>query len=274
MTKVPIDDFDDKELCQRMYDLALNLYYDDQTLTLPADVAEVFKETSDECKRRNLYQAFVVPEYSQKGDHPPVVHATALIRYGERSHLEALKQGIVSFGPSTLYRDAPIQFQRDNETKRRFRLPNQVLTIGGIQYPASKLILHREIAEIDGAPIHYHLFCTSREESRKLCRARHADGFVRIRDYKEFFALLDAELRRTYPKADIFGGSVRYYDDRTDCPPRQLDEIILHKTIDYKYQRELRFAVLDGPAPEERFEIQIQPPEGLFELCLYESTGT
>ena len=62
MTKVPIDDFDDKELCQRMYDLALNLYYDDQTLTLPADVAEVFKETSDECKRRNLYQAFVVPE--------------------------------------------------------------------------------------------------------------------------------------------------------------------------------------------------------------------
>ena len=272
MTKVPIQDFSDEELRQRMYDLALNLYYDDQTLILPADVVEFFKETSDECKKRSLDDALVVPEYSRRGDHRPVVHATTLIRYGKRPHLEDLMRGVVSFGPSILYRDAPIQSQKDDETRRRCRFPNRVLTIGGVQYPASNIILHTEIAEIDGTPIHYHLFCAAREESRKLCRAFHADGFIRIRDYKEFFALLDAELKRICPKADIFGGSVRYYDDRADGPPRQLDQLILHKTIEYIYQRELRFAVLDGPAPGERCKIRIQPPEGLFELRLYEPT--
>jgi hypothetical protein len=268
MTKVPIENFSDTDLCRRMYGLALNLYYDDQILKLPAAVAELFKEASDECKTRKLDHAFVVPEYTRIGDHAPVIHSSALIRYGKRSHLEDLMRGVVSFGPSTLYRDAPIYSQKDDEMKRRFRLPDQVLTIDGVHYPVSDLILHNHIAKMDGTPIQYHLFCAAREESRKLCRAFQADGFVRIRDYREFFDLVDAELQRTCPKADLFGGSVRYYDDKAEQPPRRLEQLTLYKTIEYQYQREMRFVVLDGLAPGERFEIRIQPPEGLFELRL------
>lgn len=274
MPKVPIQHFSDAELSQRMYDLALNLYYDNQVLTLPADVAELFVETPNELKVRKLEQALVAPEFTRIGDCPPVVHAPAIIRYGKRPHLEALMRGMVSFGPSSLYRDAPIHSQRDDEMRRRFRLPNQTLTIGGAEYPASQLILDRGISGIDGKPIYYHLFCAAREESRKLCRAFHADGFVKIRDCKEFFDMVAAALHRGSPEAEIFGGSVRYYDDRSELPSRRLDEMILHKSIEYIYQREVRLAVLNGPAPRERFEVQIQPPDGLFELRLYEPAET
>ncbi len=177
--------------------------------------------------------------------------------------------GVVSFGPSGLYRDAVNSSQQDDETRRRHRYPNQTVVIGGVSYPASSIVLHGEIAEMDGAPIPYHLFCTSCEESAKLCRLFDGDGYVRIRDYKEFFDLVDSELRRTCPRADIFCYSVRYYDDRGVPPPRQLDEMIMHKTIEYKYQREVRFAVLDGPSLGARFDLQIEVPDGLFELNLF-----
>jgi hypothetical protein len=177
-------------------------------------------------------------------------------------------QGNISFGPSHVYKDALIEAQQDDEMQRRFLYPNQLVTTGGVDYPASNIVLHSHIAEEDGTPIHYHLFCAAYEESEKLCRAFHADGFVRIRDYKQFFMLLEAQLKRNFPQAAALRGGVRYYDDREGHNSKTLKDIIFCKTIDYIYEREYRIAVLNAPKPSERFEIQMTVPKGLLELEL------
>jgi len=266
--KVPIQDLSDEALANRMTGLAINLYYDEARLMLPADVGDLFRETLDECKRRGLDQVQVVPACIHQDDSPPKIHNGQLIRYDKRDRLERLIQGIISFGPSHIYKDAVVEAQQDDETQRRFLYPNQVVTIGEVEYPASNIVLHSHIAEEDGTPIHYHLFCAAYEESQKLCRAFHADGFVRIRDYKQFFGLLEAELKRNFPQAAPLGGEVRYYDDREGHNSKTLEDIIFCKTINYIYQREYRIAVLDAPQPNQRFEIQISIPEGLLELEL------
>ncbi|MDR3402619.1 MAG: hypothetical protein P4L99_08980 [Chthoniobacter sp.] len=140
------------------------------------------------------------------------------------------------------------------------------MAIEDVHYPASEIMLYKEIADDDGKPIHYHLFCASREESLKLSRCFHADGFVKIRGKDEFFGLVSSELKRKYPASEFFAGDVRYYDDREHPCLKQLDEMILHKTVEFMYQRETRFVILNGPQPGERFEVEIEPPEGLFEL--------
>jgi hypothetical protein len=176
--------------------------------------------------------------------------------------------GVVSFGPAHKYKDALIEAQRDDEMRRRFLYPNQIVTIGAVNYPASNIVLHSHIAEKDGTPIHYHLFCTAYEESQKLCRAFHADGFVRIRDYKQFFSLLEAEVDRSIPEAAVMGGEVRYYDERAGHDSKTLEDIIFCKTLEYIYEREYRIAVLNAPQATERFEIAVSFPSGLLELEL------
>lgn len=266
--KVPIQDLSDEALGYRMTGLALNLYYDNRRLMLPADVGDLFRETLEECTRRGLKQVLSVPACIHEDDASPKIYSTHLIRYGKRNHLEKLMQGIISFGPSQLYKDASIEAQQDDEMQRRALAPNQNVIIGDVEYPASNIVLRSQIAEHDGTPIHYHLFCTAYEESQKLRRAFQADGFVRIRDYKRFFTLLEQELERTFPQAAARGSEVRYYDDREGHNSKTLEDIIFAKTVDYIYQREYRIALLGAPKAKERFEIQVPVPEELLELVL------
>jgi hypothetical protein len=251
-----------------MTGLALNLYYESSRLMLPADVADFFRETLDECNRRGLDHVQVVPSHIREDDRSPTVHRGDLIRYDKRARLERLIQGIISFGPAHIYKEALIDAQRDDEMSRRSLCPNQVVTIGGVQYPASDIVFHSHIAKKDGTHIHYHLFCASYEESQKLRRAFRADGFVRIRDYTHFFTLLAVELKRSIPQAALLGGKMRYYDDREGHNSKTLEDIIFCKTIDYIYEREYRIAVLNTPQPTDRFEIRVSIPEGLLELEL------
>lgn len=266
--KVPIQDLSNEAIASRMTGLALNLYYDEARLMLPADVRDMFSETLDECNRRGMAQLQVVPPCIHQNDPLPKIYSGQLIRYDKRDRLERLMQGIISFGPSHIYKNAPIEAQQDDEMQRRFLYPNQVVTIGEVQYPASNIVLHSHIAEEDGTPIHYHLFCAAYEGSQKLCRAFHADGYVWIRDYRQFLALLEAELKRTSPEAAFLGGKVRYYDDREGHDSKTLEDVIFCKTIDYIYQREYRIAILGTSQPHERFEVQISVPDGLLELQL------
>src|SRR6266513_1413733 len=150
--KIPIQDLSNEALGNRMTGLALNLYYDNARLMLPADVGDLFRETLDECNRRGLDQVQVVPACIHQNDSFPKIHSGQLIRYDKRDRLERLMQGVISFGPSHIYKSALIEAQRDDEMQRRFLYPNQVVTIGGVEYPASNIVLHSHIAEENGTP--------------------------------------------------------------------------------------------------------------------------
>jgi hypothetical protein len=124
--KVPLDQLDD-ELTERINALTLNLCYIDRVLTIPPDVADVFKETAAECDRRGLHRAFEISPHLHEDDTLPRVHKGGLVRYRRREHLEAPMRGRVSFGPASLYRDAPFDAQRDDEMRRPFRVTNLTL---------------------------------------------------------------------------------------------------------------------------------------------------
>jgi hypothetical protein len=264
MVVVPLADFTDKELITRMGWLARNLYYDGEQGKTYTDVIEIFRETKDECERRGLTHAVVSPNCARKGDPRPVVAPGVVIRYAERRYLEELMTGIVSFGPATDYRDSPFEARKDDETKRRERGPNGVITIGSTEYPCESLMFFHAFQDFN-----YHLLCTSREESMKLCREFKADGFVRIRDYKKFFKLLKESLDRTFPQCKPTLGPVRYYDDRSWYDGITVRDFVFSKPLEFKYQREFRFAVFSGPSPGKRFAVKLDLPEDLLELELY-----
>jgi hypothetical protein len=266
--KVRIQDLNNQALVSRMNGLALSLYYDNAQLMLPADIADLFRETVDECNRRGLDQVQVVPTCIEQNDLPPKVYRRQLVRYDKRDRLERLMQGFISFGPACLYKDATIEAQRDDESQRRELGANQIVTIKDVKYPASDIGFYTNVSRPDGTPIPYHLFCAASEESQKLRRAFHADGFVRINNYAQFLELLEGALERDFPNVCILAGHVRYYDDRQGHNSKTLEDIIFCKTIDYIYQREFRIALLGAPDSARRFEVQIPMAEGLLNLAL------
>jgi hypothetical protein len=249
-----------------MHNLACAVHFNGKTINVPQPIYDAFFTTLAECKKRNVPDSRWFPEIIRTDDPPPTFHEDTLIRYGEREHLDALVTGVISFGPAESYIGAKLESQKDDETRRHHRRPNQVITIGGVQYPASEIKISYDIAETNAAPIPYHILCTSSEESLKLNRAFNAEGFVKIRRPREFLELARVALKQVSPTADLAMENVRYYDDLSERPDRMLDELIRSKTIEYSYQWETRFSVLNGPTPGKRFGIKIEPTDGLFEL--------
>jgi hypothetical protein len=271
VTKIPIEHLSDATLQELARDLGLNVYYTHGQPTLVTDVVEHFQEAVEECSRRGLD---CTPKRLAKRTDPPTVfypNLEKVIRYGKKRHLEAFMQGTVSFGPSGCYSAAKVRAQRDDETCRTFRAPNQRITIGSIEYDASNIVLRSAMADAKGNVFPVHLLCAAYEESRKLCRAFHADGYVLIHDPDAFFRLVKKALAEYSPAIDFFRRKVEYYDQRAPKSLKLLDEMVCHKTISYAYQREVRYVVFDAPDTAVRFQVQISVPEGLFELRLFPS---
>ncbi|MDR3405562.1 MAG: hypothetical protein P4L99_23910 [Chthoniobacter sp.] len=77
MTMVPMRDFSEKQLSDRLSALLLNIHFDNQTLTIPSGAAELLKETSDEYVARGLTHASHTI-YTRIGDPAPIIYETAL----------------------------------------------------------------------------------------------------------------------------------------------------------------------------------------------------
>ena len=180
MQKVSIEDLSDASLLKRMHNLACAVHFNGNRINVPQPIYDAFFTTLAECKKRNVPDSLWFPEIIRLDDPMPIFHKDTLIRYAERIWLDTLMEGIISFGPAESYIGANLESQKDDETRRHHRRPNQVTTIAGVQYSASEINIGYDIAKMDGTPIPYHIFCTSSEESWKMNRAFHADGFVKI----------------------------------------------------------------------------------------------
>ena len=83
----------------------------------------------------------------------------------------------------------------------------------------------------------------------------------------EFLDLLKRAAAVQHPGLDLFLEEVEYYDPLEGCLPSPMKgSIVCLKSIDFFYQHEIRIVATDAGVVDQRLNIQIEVPPGLFEL--------
>ena len=269
--RMPTAHLEEGVLISRYESLLRACYLQGTRLRIPTLISDAFHETRIEVGRRGLSTRITLPSVLNPDDPDPIFHNHSIVRYLEEPFLSQFFSGSISLAPAKSYATQPNSARRDNEHERPFMHSNQIVTINGISYPATDLQLKRQILGVGGLPLSYHFISFSSEESLKLARDFEADGCVIIRDYSKFFGLLEEELLRHYPEADISLRTVTYYDPSAGDPsPKTPYDILSHKPIGYYYQHEVRIIVTGSDSLNDRLNLQISPPDGLFQLRKFE----
>ena len=147
LTKTAIQDLTNNELTERMEGLLKNVYCQGSDFVIWERAIPFFKEAAEECTRRGIPHQSHLPEYTRPNDAPPIIHTSALIRYGKRNHLEQLMRGVVSFGASEQYEADVVAARQDYEDRCIIRIPDGPLIIDGTEYMARNQKISRACTE-------------------------------------------------------------------------------------------------------------------------------
>lgn len=259
----PIEQFSDEHLRVRIQGLAKSLFFRGGQLTIPSEVSSAFREAVSESDKRGMPATLGLDGLIDPNDPEPVFHEQHRVRYGSTERLEAFKAGVVSLSPAKCYSALENAAQKDDELLRSWHAADTVFSIGGVDYPASDLVMRRPLKEKGGAFVHYHCLSMSTEESVKLQRAFNAEGYVLIQNYRTFYEVLSKTLREKCGNVHCCSSAIKYYDDRQDPTLSAVEDFIFSKSFLYQYQSEVRFAVLDAPSPEEWLQVPVSWPSDL-----------
>jgi hypothetical protein len=259
----PISQFSDDHLRGRLLGLSKNLFFLDGQLRIPSEISLAIRETFAEAGKRGPIPDLGLEKLIDPKDPAPVFHEKSRVRYASKDRLESFRSGVVTLSPASCYSGLDNAAQRDDELQRSWHMPDTILTIGGVEYPASDLVLRRGMKETGGGSINYHCLAMSTEESVKLQRAFGAEGYVLVHDYRAFYELLSKALLDRFGKLHCCSSRITYYDDCQEPQFATLEDLLFSKSFLYQYQSEVRFCVLDAPSPEERLEVTVSWPSGL-----------
>ena len=266
LTRKPVSELGNDVLVSRYQSLLHACRVKDLRFLVPTFISDAFHETRIEVERRGI-SPDIGPSIINTDDPDPINHDHSIVRYLEEPYLSQFLSGTISLGHAKDCAADPNPARKDDEQKRMFMHPNQVVTIGEIKYPTSDIEFKIQILGDDCLPLSYHFVSFSTEESVKLARAFGTDGCVIIKDPSKFFDLLEKEIIRRYPKADVSRSNVTYYDPLAGNPSRKTPyDLLSRKTIDYYFQHEVRIIVEGADGLDDRLNLQISPPEGLFQL--------
>jgi hypothetical protein len=256
-------EFSNEHLEERLQGLAKNLFLANGQLYVPTDIRQSFFETYEEALRRGMPTKLNVERWILPTDPMPIMHSISIVRYSKRQWLEEFREGRIRFTTASKFAALENVAQRDDELQRSWHLANRVLTINGVEYPASNMRLSQPVLRKDGCSQVYHSLSFSLEESAKLQRAFSAEGYIVVHDYARFYEIVAEALRSRAKNSQWSSGSVTYYDDRTEPEWKNVSDIVFSKTVLFKYQREVRVAVFNPPVEQEAFELIVRWPAGL-----------
>ncbi len=259
----PLEQFSNSHLRDRILGLAKNVFFLDGQLRVPSEISHALREAIAEAEKRGPVPDLGLENLVNPKDPAPVFHEQHRVRYGLREHLEAFRAGVVSLSPAQSFSELENIAQKDDELVRSWHAADTVFSIGGVDYPASDLVMRRPLKDKGGAFVHYHCLSMSTEESPKLQRAFNADGYVLVQSYRTFYEVLSNALREKYGEVHCCWSAINYYDDRQEPTLKTVEDIMFSKSFLYQYQCEVRFAVLDAPSPEERLEVTVLWPNDL-----------
>lgn len=261
----PLSQFSDQHLDDRLQGLARNMFFNNGKLCFPSHIRELFDETFTEVKRRGPLPRLKVEEWIKPIDNAPQLHSNSLIRYAKRNRLMDLLAGKVSFATAGIYGSLSNEAQRDNELSRSTHLQDQIVNINGFEYPTTDIVMNWPIEAKGGGNAHYHFLSFAKEESPKLQRAfNQADGYVVVKDVNAFWGALRPVIREKFPDAECQIRSIKYYDDRATDGFETASDLLFSKSIHYQYQWEVRFAIFGTPQSENRIEVDVKWPPGIF----------